>query len=169
MRRPLPCPRPHHALSLRRDLRQMSVLSARKPRFGANREAGAYARIVRGCARERGKAARTATYTGEVTAYVSAFDLFSIGIGPSSSHTVGPLRAAAAFASRLDDAGMLDRVDQVTCALYGSLGSTGIGHGTPDAVIAGLRGLQPETCRPEDVRGAWADLAPGATLQLAGR
>jgi L-serine dehydratase len=104
-----------------------------------------------------------------VTAYVSAFDLFSIGIGPSSSHTVGPLRAAAAFASRLDDAGMLDRVDQVTCALYGSLGSTGIGHGTPDAVIAGLRGLQPETCRPEDVRGAWADLAPGATLQLAGR
>ena len=79
-----------------------------------------------------------------MTAYVSAFDLFSIGIGPSSSHTVGPLRAAAAFASRLDDEGILDRVDEVTCTLYGSLGSTGIGHGTPDAVIAGLRGLQPE-------------------------
>lgn len=104
-----------------------------------------------------------------MTAYVSAFDLFSIGIGPSSSHTVGPLRAAAAFASRLDDEGMLDRVDEVTCTLYGSLGSTGIGHGTPDAVIAGLRGLQPETCRPEDVRGAWSGLEPGATILLAGR
>ena len=99
-----------------------------------------------------------------MTAYVSAFDLFSIGIGPSSSHTVGPLRAAAAFAARLDDAGMLDRVDEVTCTLYGSLGSTGIGHGTPDAVIAGLRGLQPETCRPEDVRGAWSALAAGSLV-----
>lgn len=113
---------------------------------------------------------RTSRHTLEdVTAYVSAFDLFSIGIGPSSSHTVGPLRAAAAFAARLEGEGMLDRVDQVTCTLYGSLGSTGIGHGTPDAVIAGLRGLQPETCRPEDVRGAWSGLQPGATLLLAGR
>ncbi|SEI04403.1 MULTISPECIES: L-serine ammonia-lyase [unclassified Leifsonia] len=104
-----------------------------------------------------------------MTAYVSAFDLFSIGIGPSSSHTVGPLRAAAAFAARLDADGMLDRVDQVTCTLYGSLGSTGIGHGTPDAVIAGLAGLQPETCRPDDVHGAWSQLQPGASLLLAGR
>ncbi|WP_313543743.1 serine dehydratase beta chain, partial [Leifsonia aquatica] len=68
-----------------------------------------------------------------MTAYVSAFDLFSIGIGPSSSHTVGPLRAARAFAVRLQEEGLLDRIDQVTCTLYGSLGSTGIGHGTPDA------------------------------------
>ena len=104
-----------------------------------------------------------------MTAYVSAFDLVAIGIGPSSSHTVGPLRAAAAFAARLDADGMLDQVDQVTCTLYGSLGSTGIGHGTPDAVIAGLAGLQPETCRPEDVHGAWSQLQPGATLLLAGR
>lgn len=103
-----------------------------------------------------------------MTAYVSAFDLFSIGIGPSSSHTVGPLRAARAFAVRLADGGLLDRVDQVTCTLYGSLGSTGIGHGTPDAVVAGLRGLEPETCRPEDVRGAWGGLDDGATLLIAG-
>ena len=103
-----------------------------------------------------------------MTAYVSAFDLFSIGIGPSSSHTVGPLRAAKAFADRLVADGLVDRVDQVTCTLYGSLGSTGIGHGTPDAVIAGLRGNEPENCRPEDVRGAWSGIGDSATLRLAG-
>ncbi|MFI5060750.1 MAG: serine dehydratase beta chain, partial [Actinomycetales bacterium] len=103
-----------------------------------------------------------------MTAYVSAFDLFSIGIGPSSSHTVGPLRAAKAFADRLAADGILDRVARVTCTLYGSLGSTGIGHGTPDAVIAGLSGFEPENCRPEDVRGVWAALGPQSTLQLAG-
>ncbi|MES1170140.1 MAG: serine dehydratase beta chain, partial [Leifsonia sp.] len=104
-----------------------------------------------------------------MTAYVSAFDLFSIGIGPSSSHTVGPLRAARAFAERLVTDDLLDRVGQVTCTLYGSLGSTGIGHGTPDAVLAGLSGLEPETCRPEDVHGAWSGLGAGSTLLLAGR
>ncbi|AGW40914.1 hydrolase [Leifsonia xyli subsp. cynodontis DSM 46306] len=104
-----------------------------------------------------------------MTAYVSAFDLFSIGIGPSSSHTVGPLRAAKAFADRLIADGTLDRVDRVTCTLYGSLGSTGIGHGTPDAVVAGLRGVEPEHCEPEDVRGAWPGPGTGeATLRLAG-
>ncbi|MFF1572937.1 L-serine ammonia-lyase [Leifsonia sp. NPDC058292] len=104
-----------------------------------------------------------------MTAYVSAFDLFSIGIGPSSSHTVGPLRAAKAFADRLVADGVLDRVTRVTCTLYGSLGSTGIGHGTPDAIVAGLSGREPETCRPEDVRGAWSGLGEGGTLLLAGR
>lgn len=103
-----------------------------------------------------------------MTAYVSAFDLFSIGIGPSSSHTVGPMRAALVFASRLTDAGLLGAVDRVTCVLYGSLGSTGIGHGTPDAIVAGLAGVQPETCDPAVVRDAWTGLAPGSTLLLAG-
>ena len=64
---------------------------------------------------------------------------------------------------------MLDRVARVTCTLYGSLGSTGIGHGTPDAILAGLAGLEPETCRPEDVRGLWSELGDDATLVLAGR
>lgn len=105
----------------------------------------------------------------DVTAYVSAFDLFSIGIGPSSSHTVGPLRAAKAFADRLADDGILDRVTRVTCTLYGSLGSTGIGHGTPDAIIAGLSGKRPENCLPDDVRGAWSALGETSTLLLAGR
>jgi L-serine dehydratase len=103
-----------------------------------------------------------------MTAYVSAFDLFSIGIGPSSSHTVGPMRAALRFATRLADAGLLGAVDRVSCVLYGSLGSTGIGHGTPDAVVAGLQGLNPETCDPAAVRGAWSYLSPGSTLLLAG-
>ncbi|TAM66093.1 MAG: L-serine ammonia-lyase [Microbacteriaceae bacterium] len=95
-----------------------------------------------------------------VTAYVSALDLFTIGIGPSSSHTVGPMRAARAFADFLADEGLLDSVGRVRCTLYGSLGSTGIGHGTPDAVIAGLAGASPETCEPEHVRGSWTRL-PG--------
>ena len=71
-----------------------------------------------------------------MSAYVSAFDLFSIGIGPSSSHTVGPMRAALDFTNRLTGAGLLGTVDRVTCVLYGSLGATGIGHGTPDAIAA---------------------------------
>lgn len=103
-----------------------------------------------------------------MTAYVSAFDFFSIGVGPSSSHTVGPMRAGRDFAARLRDAGMLDRVDRVTGVLYGSLGATGLGHGTPDAVVAGLQGLAPETCDPDDVRSAWSGWAEGATLALDG-
>lgn len=103
-----------------------------------------------------------------MTAYVSAFDLFSIGVGPSSSHTVGPMRAALDFAHRLRSTGSLVRVARVGCTLYGSLGATGIGHGTPDAVVAGLRGLAPETCDPADVRAAWTDLREGATLRIDG-
>ncbi|WP_274543190.1 serine dehydratase beta chain, partial [Microbacterium sp. CPCC 204701] len=87
-----------------------------------------------------------------MSAYVSAFELFSIGVGPSSSHTVGPMRAAHDFVVRLRESGLLPRAGRVTCTLYGSLGATGIGHGTPDAVVAGLRGLEPETVDPDAVR-----------------
>ncbi len=100
--------------------------------------------------------------------YVSVLDLFSIGIGPSSSHTVGPMRAATRFAVALRDAGVLDRVERLAVDLYGSLGATGIGHGTPDAVVAGLRGLDPATCDPDDVRGAWTALGTGADVVLLG-
>lgn len=103
-----------------------------------------------------------------MSAYVSAFELFSIGVGPSSSHTVGPMRAAAEFAARLSSTGALERVASVSCALYGSLGATGIGHGTPDAVVAGLQGLQPETVDPDAVRRAWSDWPAGRALMLAG-
>lgn len=103
-----------------------------------------------------------------MSAYVSAFELFSIGIGPSSSHTVGPMRAAVDFAARLRAHGILERVASVSCALYGSLGATGIGHGTPDAVVAGLQGLEPETVDPDAVRRAWSDWPDGRSLRLAG-
>ena len=103
-----------------------------------------------------------------MTAYVSAFDLFSIGVGPSSSHTVGPMRAGLEFAQRLRATGALDQVARVTCDLFGSLGATGIGHGTPDAVVAGLQGLEPETADPSAVRSAWTDWPAGQDLALAG-
>jgi len=101
--------------------------------------------------------------------YCSALDLFSMGIGPSSSHTVGPMRAALAFADHLAASGRLTDVTRITCCLFGSLGATGLGHATPDAILAGLAGLRPETCDPGDVRGAWSGLGPGtAQLTLAG-
>ncbi|MBC7442503.1 MAG: L-serine ammonia-lyase [Ramlibacter sp.] len=103
-----------------------------------------------------------------MTAYVSALDLFSIGIGPSSSHTVGPMRAARTFSDHLLESGALPRVTRITCSLFGSLGSTGLGHGTPDAVLAGLAGHRPETCDPAEVRTAWSGLPDGATLVVHG-
>ncbi|WP_426321571.1 L-serine ammonia-lyase, iron-sulfur-dependent, subunit alpha [Microbacterium sp. E-13] len=103
-----------------------------------------------------------------MSAYVSAFELFSIGVGPSSSHTVGPMRAAHDFAVRLRESGVLPRVGRVTCTLYGSLGATGIGHGTPDAVVAGLQGLEPETVDPDAVRSAWTDWPDRHALLLSG-
>ncbi|GAA2399981.1 L-serine ammonia-lyase [Streptomyces glaucosporus] len=76
---------------------------------------------------------------------ISVFDLFSIGIGPSSSHTVGPMRAAGMFARRLEKEGVLDRTVSLRAGLYGSLGATGHGHGTPKAVVLGLQGHSPRT------------------------
>ncbi|RPF36435.1 L-serine ammonia-lyase [Streptomyces sp. TLI_185] len=82
---------------------------------------------------------------------ISVFDLFSIGIGPSSSHTVGPMRAARMFARRLRNEELLGSVASVRAELYGSLGATGHGHGTPKAVLLGLEGASPRTV---DVEGA---------------
>jgi L-serine dehydratase len=79
---------------------------------------------------------------------VSVFDLFSIGIGPSSSHTVGPMRAAGRFVRHLADDGLLSGVTRVRVELYGSLAATGAGHGTPGAVMLGLEGCDPETVDP---------------------
>jgi L-serine dehydratase len=86
---------------------------------------------------------------------VSVFDLFSIGIGPSSSHTVGPMRAARMFAKRLENEGLIGRAARVRAELFGSLGATGHGHGTPKAVLLGLEGQVPATV---DVRGVEPDL-----------
>ena len=108
-----------------------------------------------------------------MSAYVSAFELFSIGVGPSSSHTVGPLRAAGEFARRtvalgVESGGALGPLARITCVLYGSLGATGIGHGTPDAVVAGLQGHEPETVDPALVRGAWTNWTDGDALLVDG-
>lgn len=80
---------------------------------------------------------------------VSVFDLFSIGIGPSSSHTVGPMRAAGRFVAGLADRGEMGRVARVKAELFGSLGATGHGHGSAPAVLWGLEGEQPETVDTE--------------------
>ncbi len=91
---------------------------------------------------------------------LSALDLFTIGIGPSSSPTVGPMRAARRFVQSLADAGLVNRVARMTCETYGSLAATGKGHGTDKAIILGWLGQDPETIDPD---GA-ADL-----LKLDGR
>jgi len=80
---------------------------------------------------------------------ISVFDLFSVGIGPSSSHTVGPMRAAARFVDDLRARGLIDEVTDVGVDLYGSLAATGAGHGTLSAVLLGL-----ESCRPEHLQTA---------------
>ncbi len=92
------------------------------------------------------------------TMSLSVFDLFKIGIGPSSSHTVGPMRAAAMFANSLVTDGVLDRVARVRAELFGSLGATGHGHGSVPAIVLGLMGEQPDTVDPAAARPA-ADLA----------
>ena len=76
---------------------------------------------------------------------ISAFDLFTIGIGPSSSHTIGPMRAAKWFVDSLNEEGVLHKVGRVKTELYGSLGATGKGHGSDKAVLLGLKGDIPES------------------------
>lgn len=82
---------------------------------------------------------------------ISVFDLFKIGIGPSSSHTVGPMRAALTFAVGLDTSGHLDKTARIKCELFGSLGATGKGHGSPKAIILGLEGEAPESVEIESI------------------
>ncbi|MGN7151305.1 L-serine ammonia-lyase, partial [Arthrobacter sp. SAFR-179] len=99
---------------------------------------------------------------------VGVFDLFSIGIGPSSSHTVGPMRAAAVFAEELKASGVLAGVAGLRVDLFGSLAATGHGHGTMTAVLLGLEGFHPELILPEEVEERLASIAETGTLNLAG-
>jgi L-serine dehydratase len=99
---------------------------------------------------------------------VSVFDLFSIGIGPSSSHTVGPMRAAHRFARHLAADGVLHDVARVRIELYGSLGATGAGHGTPGAVVLGLEGNEPATVDPALAKVRVEEINASAKLLLAG-
>ena len=99
---------------------------------------------------------------------VGVFDLFSIGIGPSSSHTVGPMRAAAVFAEELKASGKLVHVASLRVDLFGSLAATGHGHGTMTAILLGLEGFHPELILPEEVEERLAVIAETGTLELGG-
>jgi L-serine dehydratase len=99
---------------------------------------------------------------------LSVFDLFRVGIGPSSSHTVGPMKAAGRFVSSLATGGLLARVDGVTVELFGSLGATGHGHGSVPAVVLGLAGYVPETVDPPAVRPLVEGVRRTHRLILAG-
>ncbi|PZX23473.1 L-serine deaminase I [Cupriavidus phytorum] len=100
---------------------------------------------------------------------VSVFDLFKVGIGPSSSHTVGPMRAALMFAQGLERDGLLPQVASVRVELYGSLGATGKGHGTDKGVILGLMGEAPDTIDPDSIDTRLAALRKTRELSLLGR
>ena len=99
---------------------------------------------------------------------ISVFDLFSVGIGPSSSHTVGPMRAAQQFVQTLKDDGLLNRVANVKADLYGSLGATGKGHGSDKAVMLGLEGELPESVDTDSVESRLETIRSTRQLNLFG-
>jgi L-serine dehydratase len=100
---------------------------------------------------------------------VSVFELFRVGVGPSSSHTVGPMRAARGFAERLQTMGSLAATNRVTVHLYGSLGATGEGHGTVSAVVMGLTGAQPHSVDPDDIPATMLHVRSTGGLDLLGQ
>ena len=99
---------------------------------------------------------------------VSVFDLFKIGIGPSSSHTVGPMRAARIFVQRLAHDGLLAQTARVHAALYGSLGATGKGHGSDKAVLLGLAGHEPSTVDVDAVPQLLEQIRQASRIELLG-
>ncbi len=100
---------------------------------------------------------------------ISVFDIFKIGIGPSSSHTVGPMRAANFLLKKLEKHGIFDQVTRIQCELFGSLGSTGRGHHTDRAVIWGLQGEAPETIDPDQQDPLFQGVLATEELVLAGK
>ncbi|HCU04849.1 MAG: L-serine ammonia-lyase [Gammaproteobacteria bacterium GWE2_42_36] len=100
---------------------------------------------------------------------LSVFDLFSIGIGPSSSHTMGPMRAARQFMSTLESMNLLDQVETIKIKLYGSLAFTGKGHGTDKAILMGLEGQSPETIDPDLVTPRCEAISAEKAINLFGK
>ncbi|WP_272896414.1 serine dehydratase beta chain, partial [Mycobacterium marinum] len=99
---------------------------------------------------------------------ISVFELFTVGIGPSSSHTVGPMRAANEFIATLRSAGQRDAVAAVQIDLFGSLAATGAGHGTMSAVLLGLEGFQPEAISSEAKERRLAEIAESGVTRIDG-
>src|SRR2546428_1274355 len=100
---------------------------------------------------------------------ISVFELFKIGIGPSSSHTVGPMRAALLFVNGLKQDGLLERTEVVKAELYGSLGATGKGHGSDKAVLLGLQGEAPDLVDIETIADKLAQIRSTARINLLGQ
>ena len=100
---------------------------------------------------------------------ISVFDLFKVGIGPSSSHTVGPMRAARMFTQALVERGLLGRVRRVRSEMFGSLGATGKGHGTNTAVVLGLAGHEPDTVDVDRVGAMLEEIRQSGNLLLGSR
>ncbi|CAO3672832.1 unnamed protein product [Rhizopus microsporus] len=101
-------------------------------------------------------------------AVVSTFDLFSIGVGPSSSHTVGPMRAAKIFINDLKDHNVLDKVHSLRVDLFGSLALTGEGHGTPEAILMGIEGEAPDTVETSTIQSRVKDIKTNKSIRLDG-
>ena len=99
---------------------------------------------------------------------LSIFDIFKIGIGPSSSHTVGPMWAGRRFLNELEEKGILNSIGSVRVGLYGSLALTGIGHGTDKASLLGLAGYQPDTIDPDDADRIFEEIKSSKKIKLAG-
>jgi L-serine dehydratase len=99
----------------------------------------------------------------------SVFEIFKIGIGPSSSHTVGPMVAAALFAHSLEEKGLMANVHRVSCELFGSLALTGLGHGTDRAILLGLLGEKPETVDPSAIAGMISAVRTTKSIKLLGK
>src|SRR5262245_37969035 len=100
---------------------------------------------------------------------VGVFDLFKIGVGPSSSHTMGPMTAACRFVSTLDQRGLLPRITRVAVQLYGSRSPTGKGNATDTAILLGLCGMSPAAIDPDAAALQVAAIRAGSPLPLAGQ
>src|SRR5687767_4963764 len=100
---------------------------------------------------------------------ISIFDILKVGIGPSSSHTMGPMRAARAFVLDLERDGLLAQTREIAVRLYGSLALTGVGHGTDRAILLGLEGSDPETIDPDRIETELARIRTSGKLRLAAK
>lgn len=101
--------------------------------------------------------------------HFGVFDLFKIGVGPSSSHTVGPMKAARLFLERVDAEHGLNAIARVQAEAYGSLALTGSGHATDKAILWGLEGVEPETADPDALPGRIDRIDAEKTLRLLDR
>jgi len=99
---------------------------------------------------------------------LSVFDIFKVGIGPSSSHTMGPMRAAREFALGLKRDGLLAPTEEIAVRLYGSLALTGVGHGTDRAILVGLEGGEPQSVDPDSIEPTVQRIRTSGRIRLGG-